>query len=119
MNSNGYERMLTAKAEELRIARISKDQIEIERNAELLDEIQRTADREIALDALTRNWRTSSLVASALSRIACGEFGICTECEEPISERRLDAIPWAQCCLTCQEQKDRNLPETYEWAQAA
>jgi RNA polymerase-binding transcription factor DksA len=25
------------------------------------------------------------------------------ECEEPISTKRLDAVPWARFCVTCQE----------------
>ena len=33
-----------------------------------------------------------------------GTYGICPECEEPISTKRLDAVPWARYCVTCQEQ---------------
>jgi DnaK suppressor protein len=31
------------------------------------------------------------------------QFGICMECEEPISAKRLDALPWARYCVSCQE----------------
>jgi len=30
-------------------------------------------------------------------------YGVCMECEEPISTKRLDAVPWAKYCVTCQE----------------
>jgi DnaK suppressor protein len=30
-------------------------------------------------------------------------YGVCLECEEPISQKRLDAVPWAKYCVTCQE----------------
>jgi DnaK suppressor protein len=119
MNIQEFEKMLIAKSEELQGVNISKEEIAIERTAELLDEIQRTAEREIALDALNRNWQSRSLVSEALNRIANGEYGICTECEEPISERRLKAIPWAKCCIKCQEQLDANAAEDVEWRQAA
>ncbi len=42
-------------------------------------------------------------VDSALRRIEHGTFGICQECEEPISAKRLEAVPWARYCIPCQE----------------
>lgn len=119
MKIEDYKKVLIAKSEELRRRQITKDQIAIERNAELLDEIQRTSERELAMDALTRNWQTGTLVTEALDRIANGEYGLCTECEEPIADRRLNAIPWAKYCIKCQEEKDKNASESLEWAQAA
>jgi DnaK suppressor protein len=107
MNIQNYKRVLIAKAAELRHSKISKDEIAIERNPELLDEIQRTADREIAMTFLTRDWHTSALVSEALARIDSGEFGICAECDGPVSEARLKAIPWAKFCIRCQEESDR------------
>jgi DnaK suppressor protein len=118
MNIQNYKRVLMAKANELRQSQISKDQIAIERNAELLDEIQRTADREIAMASMTIDWRTSSLVAEALKRVDNGEYGICSECEEAISERRLNAIPWAKYCIKCQELADRKV-DVFELSEAA
>jgi DnaK suppressor protein len=118
MNTQNYKRVLMAKANELRQSQISKDQIAIERNAELLDEIQRTSDREIAMASMTIDWRTSSLVAEALRRIETGEYGVCSECEEQISERRLNAIPWAKYCIKCQEQVDRKI-DAFEYSEAA
>ena len=106
MNIQNYKRALESKADELRHSQISKDQIAIERNAEILDEIQRTSDREIAMAFMTRDWLTASLVSEALERIKTGEYGVCAECEEPINERRLNAIPWAKFCIRCQEIAD-------------
>jgi DnaK suppressor protein len=42
-------------------------------------------------------------VSDALVRIEHGTYGVCAECEEPISAKRLDALPWARYCVTCQE----------------
>jgi DnaK suppressor protein len=42
-------------------------------------------------------------VSDALRRIDQGTYGSCMECEEPISTKRLDAVPWARYCVTCQE----------------
>jgi DnaK suppressor protein len=43
-------------------------------------------------------------ISDALLRLDHGKYGICAECEEPISNKRLDALPWARFCVTCQEQ---------------
>jgi DnaK suppressor protein len=43
-------------------------------------------------------------IAGALHRIEQETYGICAECEEPISSKRLDAVPWARYCITCQEE---------------
>ena len=107
MNLQTYKNILAAKAQELGKRSVSKDEIAIERNAEMLDEIQRTGERELALASLTLNWRTAALVKEALARIEDGSYGICQECEEEIAERRLKALPWAKFCIKCQESADR------------
>jgi DnaK suppressor protein len=47
------------------------------------------------------------LVEDALSRIPEGNFGTCRECGESIDSKRLHAVPWAERCLKCQEQAER------------
>jgi DnaK suppressor protein len=42
-------------------------------------------------------------VQDALRRIGQGAYGVCYECDEPISAKRLDAVPWAKFCVSCQE----------------
>jgi DnaK suppressor protein len=42
-------------------------------------------------------------VEEALTRVKEGTYGICAECEEPISPKRLQALPWAKFCVRCQE----------------
>jgi DnaK suppressor protein len=42
-------------------------------------------------------------IQDALRRIQQGSYGICHRCEEPISGKRLDAVPWAKFCVPCQE----------------
>lgn len=42
-------------------------------------------------------------IEGALNRIKGGLFGICQACEQEISPRRLEALPWTQYCLHCQQ----------------
>jgi DnaK suppressor protein len=34
-------------------------------------------------------------------------FGLCIECEEPISDKRLDLRPYVELCVECQGGKDK------------
>jgi DnaK suppressor protein len=46
-------------------------------------------------------------VEQALVKMNAGDYGICDGCHEPISPKRLKAIPWAKLCLPCQQKQDR------------
>jgi len=47
-------------------------------------------------------------IEKALKKIEDGEFGICIECEEPISTKRLEARPEAELCIRCKEDQERS-----------
>ncbi len=42
-----------------------------------------------------------------MGRIEDGSYGVCESCEEAITTRRLDAVPWARYCVQCQDGLDR------------
>ncbi|MGB5696756.1 MAG: TraR/DksA family transcriptional regulator [Polyangiales bacterium] len=42
-------------------------------------------------------------VNQALARLDAGEYGLCTECDEPIAEAGLKALPYATLCIQCAE----------------
>jgi DnaK suppressor protein len=42
-------------------------------------------------------------VEGALERLSDGTYGTCMDCGLPVSRKRLDALPWARYCVTCQE----------------
>lgn len=50
-------------------------------------------------------------INEAIERYQSGNFGICNECCEPIPVKRLQAIPWAAHCVTCQERLDGEATE--------
>jgi len=49
------------------------------------------------------------LVDEALARIGERRFGVCVVCEDEMDKRRLEAVPWARHCLTCQEKQEQGL----------
>ncbi len=39
----------------------------------------------------------------ALAQLDAGTYGLCSNCGQPISERRLQALPYSDRCITCAE----------------
>jgi DnaK suppressor protein len=113
MNTHEIKAVLHAKRDALSAARQSaRDEIAIEKHSEEMDDIQQSATRSLALNALTRHWEMAGLISEALERIERSTFGICAECEEEISEKRLRALPWAKYCIHCQELRDSSTADT-------
>jgi DnaK suppressor protein len=46
---------------------------------------------------------------AALNRMRHGEYGFCTGCGEAINRKRLEALPWTQYCIRCQEAAERQV----------
>lgn len=72
-----------------------------------LDRIQLGQERDLAMDTFDRSAKLLRAVRSALARSDAGTFGICLDCEEAISMKRLAAVPWTASCIVCQEAADR------------
>jgi DnaK suppressor protein len=51
------------------------------------------------------------MVDRALRSLEEGTYGTCEECGDEIEEKRLQAVPWAIYCLSCQELSDRGILE--------
>ena len=93
-----------------------RDGIDVQRNADPMDEAQYSLDRDLTVRALDRESSTLAAIRSALRRIHEGDFGVCQSCDDAISEKRLAAVPWAQNCIHCQESIDRTLDRTQRFA---
>ncbi len=46
-------------------------------------------------------------ISKALKKIDAGTFGVCEECEEEISVKRLEARPETTLCIRCKEDQER------------
>jgi len=57
----------------------------------------------IALRINRLDYLQLKLVDAALARMDFDNYGVCMDCGVPISGRRLEAIPWANRCIACQE----------------
>jgi len=50
-----------------------------------------------------------NLVDEALGRIEGRRYGVCVVCEDEMDRKRLDAVPWAKHCISCQEKQEQGL----------
>jgi len=97
------KRMLEAKRGELMAGRSRSEGIAVERVPDTIEELTLDMERNMAVDTLNRKAALLSQVTDALERLALGSYGMCLACENPISPKRLAALPWAALCLECQQ----------------
>lgn len=60
-------------------------------------------DQFVALQLNRVGFHDLKLIDAALKRMDSHDYGVCLSCGESISPKRLEAIPWAICCIGCQE----------------
>lgn len=109
-----YKDILEARRRELEGNVRNREGIVIEKTPDALDEVQHAGERELAIRNLDRETNLLRMVRGALARIADGSYSVCLHCEEDINPKRLNAVPWAPYCITCQEMADRRKEEFNE-----
>jgi DnaK suppressor protein len=108
VNVDNFRRLLEAKYDELSSTASSRDEIIIEAAADEMDRLQQQLGRDMAIRNLDRTSTLFKNIRAALDRIEDEMYGVCLRCEEPIAEKRLQAIPWASYCVRCQDTIDRH-----------
>jgi DnaK suppressor protein len=115
LDGHKFKTTLEARIAELERSLGYRDFIAVEQIADQLDVIQQASERTLVISNLDRCWQQLRDARAALRRLAQRSFGVCQECGDDISPRRLLAIPWAALCVHCQEELDRSCqwaPET-------
>jgi DnaK suppressor protein len=69
------------------------------------DQAQQSNEEFVSVRVNYMDWEQLKLVDEALDRLSAGDYGVCLECEQPIPPKRLQAIPWARYCVSCQENR--------------
>ncbi len=106
-----YEAVIAAMERALReeLARV-RENIAIERSADEVDARVGLDARDMDTVRLMRASRLLEQLRAARKRLREGTFGICEACGEDIAPKRLAVVPWAECCVSCQERRDQELP---------
>jgi DnaK suppressor protein len=74
---------------------------------DIADRATSASQREFSFFLSENESRILRLIDEALERLKNGRYGPCIQCQQPIEEARLEAIPWARHCISCQELQDR------------
>src|ERR1035438_3741967 len=92
-----YRKILEKKAEEVRSSMSAQKAAQVlareEHPHDEGDLSQQSHEEWIFLNRNTLDIKLLREVQDALRRIEQGSYGVCYECEEPISAKRLDAVP--------------------------
>jgi DnaK suppressor protein len=103
-----YRKILEKKADEVRRSMTAQKAAQVVSRLDVPsdegDLSQQHHEEWIFLNRNTIDMKLLREVSDALHRIDTGHYGVCLECEEEISPKRLDAVPWARYCVTCQEE---------------
>lgn len=63
--------------------------------------------REMGLRLLTEEGNVVELIEAAIGRLVDGTYGKCSDCQELISEARLEARPYALYCIKCKSAREK------------
>ncbi len=74
--------------------------------ADSIEAARATADVETHAGLIGRNEDELRRLDAALERVGQGAYGICADCGGEIPLARLKAIPFALCCVRCQEKRN-------------
>ena len=85
-------------------------------NAQPDDGIQDLADKAASAYSKELNFSLSDgernllmLIDEAFERVKNDTYAVCTNCNNPIGEKRLLAVPWTPFCIDCQELQEKGL----------
>ena len=103
-----YKNLLLSKRRELSTGQSLVDSIPSasDLRGDPVDMATREADAATQIRLHQTDGKLLRAIEDALTRIRHEEFGICEECKQPISEARLEAVPWTRWCRDCKERQD-------------
>jgi DnaK suppressor protein len=97
-SATDFQARLEALRDELRGRR--RDLL-IEHAAEPVEQSTLYQARDRAAADADRDSKMLGAVLNALQRMDDGTWGLCLSCGEQIPHKRLVAIPWTPCCVSC------------------
>jgi DnaK suppressor protein len=108
-----YRRLLEEKkaalSAELAKTRSAEEETTEESTQDIADKAVSSYTREF-LYSLTDGERSTLLqIDDALGRVEDGSYGLCVNCGSLMTEKRLNAVPWAPYCLDCQELSEKGM----------
>ena len=106
-----YKKKLQARREELMktIARTEEEgrQADDDPTVDLADKAANSYTKEFLFGMTNTDRTILNMIEAALKRIQKEEYGVCANCQDEMQQKRLEAVPWAKHCITCQEKAEK------------
>ncbi len=108
-----YKKKLQSKREDLvkSIARTEEEgrAADDDPTVDLADKAANSYTKEFLFGQNNTDRNTLQLLDEALERIKNGTYGVCAQCETELQQKRLEAVPWARNCTSCQEKHEQGI----------
>jgi DnaK suppressor protein len=108
-----YKKKLMTRREELMrtIARTEEEgrQADDDPTVDLADKAANSYTKEFLFGMTNTDRTILNMIDEALKRIKANEYGLCANCQEEMQQKRLEAVPWAKNCISCQEKIEQGL----------
>lgn len=108
-----YKKKLQSKREDLvkSIARTEEEgrAADDDPTVDLADKAANSYTKEFLFGQNNTDRNTLQLIDEALERIKNGTYGVCVQCETELQQKRLEAVPWARNCTSCQEKHEQGV----------
>jgi DnaK suppressor protein len=112
---DSFKKRLEQRQQELRqtVTRTQQDGRSADEDAtqDIADKAANSYNKEFLFHQSNNERQLLQMVENALSRIREGSFGECIHCGKEINAKRLEAVPWTQHCIECQEKLEQGLLE--------
>src|ERR1700683_1093770 len=108
-----YKKKLMTRREELMktIARTEEEgrTADEDPTVDLADKAANSYTKEFLFGMTNTDRTILNMIDAALKRINTDEYGGGATCQEDLQQKRLEAVPWAKHCITCQEKMEQGL----------
>jgi DnaK suppressor protein len=106
-----YKKKLVTRREELMktIARTEEEgrQADDDPTVDLADKAANSYTKEFLFGMTNTDRVILNQIEAALKRIDNDDYGVCANCQEELQQKRLEAVPWAKHCISCQEKAEK------------
>jgi DnaK suppressor protein len=108
-----FKKKLATRREELMktIARTQEEgrTADDDQTVDLADKAANSYTKEFLFGMTNTDRTILNMIDAALKRIQVDEYGVCANCLDEMQQKRLEAVPWAKHCISCQEKMEQGL----------
>ena len=103
-----FREVLTEKRDDLLevVQRKKEEEIEDIGVGDEADIATHSVEKEMLFELTDSEKQTLDMVEAALRRMDKGIFGVCESCQKGIPRMRLQVMPWARYCISCQAEQE-------------